>query len=301
MEFIRKWVQTVAFFFMNSYWAFPWTAMIYQGPLKVVCSPGLNCYSCPAAIVACPIGSIQQLLLSARLTLSNGQYFFGFYVVGSLGILGSMFGRMICGWFCPFGYLQELLYKIPSPKFGVPRPLRFVKYALLFFTVFFLPLALVNEFDLGLPWFCKFICPAGTLEAGIPMLLLQPDLRQTIGTLFYSKMTIMIFFLLWSVVGSRPFCQTACPLGAWYALFKRVKFVKLTLDEERCTHCQECHAVCPMGVKFDESPDDGECISCLKCMNQACQFGAISLEVAGLPVRALDIRQRNSSPSGKRD
>lgn len=292
MEFIRKWVQTVAFFFMNSYWVFPWTATIYQGPLKVVCSPGLNCYSCPAAIVACPIGSLQQLLLSARLTLSNGQYFLGFYVVGSLGILGSMFGRMICGWFCPFGYLQELLYKIPSPKFSVPRPLRYVKYAILFLTVFMLPLLVVNEFDLGLPWFCKFICPAGTLEAGIPMLMLQPDLRQTIGGLFYSKFIIMVFFLLWSVVGSRPFCQTTCPLGAWYGLFKKVKFVKLTLDEERCTHCAECHAVCPMGVKFDESPDDGECITCLKCMNQACQFGAISLEVAGLPVRAGDIRRR---------
>ncbi len=296
MEFIRKWVQTVAFFFMNSYWAFPWTATIYQGPLKVVCAPGLNCYSCPAAIVSCPIGAIQQLLLSVRLTLSNGQYFLGFYVVGSLGILGSMFGRMICGWFCPFGYLQELLHKIPSPTFAVPRPLRFVKYAILLFMVFLLPLLFVNDFGLGQPWFCKYLCPAGTLEAGLPMLLLQPSLTQTIGTLFFFKLSILVFFLLWSVVASRPFCQTACPLGAWYGLFKKVKFVKLTLDQARCTNCGECHQVCPMGVKFNESPDDAECITCLKCMNQACQFGAISLEVAGLPVRALDIRRMGASP-----
>ncbi|MEN8140320.1 MAG: 4Fe-4S binding protein [Thermodesulfobacteriota bacterium] len=291
MEVIRKWVQTVAFLFMNSYWAFPWTATIYQGPLKVVCSPGLNCYSCPAAIVSCPIGALQQLFLSARLTLGGGQLFLGFYVVGTMGILGSMFGRMICGWFCPFGYLQELLYRLPSPKFFVPRPLRFVKYAILLLTVILLPLLVVNEFGLGLPWFCKYICPAGTLEAGLPMLILQPDLRQIISTLFYSKLTVLIFFLLWSVVASRPFCQTTCPLGAWYGLFTKVKFVRLTLDKARCTNCGECHHVCPMGVKFNESPDDAECITCLKCLNQACQFGAISLEVAGLPVRSLDIRR----------
>jgi len=101
-----------------------------------------------------------------------------------------------------------------------------------------------------------------------------------------SKLTIMIFFIGWSVAASRPFCRTTCPLGAFYALFNRVQFVKLKLHEGNCTNCGECHDVCPMGVKFNESPDDPECITCLVCMNEACRFDAISVEVGGLPLRA---------------
>jgi polyferredoxin len=115
------------------------------------------------------------------------------------------------------------------------------------------------------------------------MLMLQPALSQTIGLVFYNKLTILIGFIIWSILASRPFCRTTCPLGAFYALFKKLKLVKLRFSAENCTKCEACHPVCPMGVKFNESPEDAECISCLKCMNQACKFDAISLEIAGIP------------------
>ncbi len=113
MDLVRKWVQALFFLITNGYWNFPVTKTIYQGPLKVICSPGLNCYSCPAATTFCPLGSLQQLLAGIRLYIENGQYFFGFYVVGAMGIIGSFVGRMVCGWACPFGLFQELLHKIP--------------------------------------------------------------------------------------------------------------------------------------------------------------------------------------------
>ncbi|MCB2183665.1 MAG: 4Fe-4S binding protein [Desulfobulbaceae bacterium] len=291
MELGRKWVQIVIAFLTNGYWGFPFTRTIYQGPLKVVCSPGLNCYSCPASTTYCPIGALQQLMLTMRFNLENAQYFLGWYVVGCIGVVGSFLGRMVCGWACPFGFFQEMLYKIPSRKFGVPRILRFLKYAILAFMVVLLPLFVVNEFGMGSPWFCKFLCPAGTLEAGIPLPIMQPGLRSTIGILFYNKLVILIAFIGWSVMASRPFCRVACPLGAFYALFSRVKLVKLELDLQKCTQCKACHHVCPMGVKFNESPDDAECISCMACMNQACKFDAISLSVGGIPLRAGDIRK----------
>lgn len=284
MELIRKWVQLIAAFIMNGSWSFPFTRTLYQGPLKVICAPGLNCYSCPAATSYCPIGSIQQLMGGLRFALENGQYYFGLYVVGSIGILGALFGRLICGWVCPFGFFQELLHKIPSRKFMVPRLLRYAKYGFLIFFVVLFPLLLIDEFGSGHPWFCKFVCPAGTLEAGIPMLFLQPNLQNTVGLLFWNKFVIMILFIVWSVFASRPFCRTTCPLGAFYALFRKVRLVKLRLDEAKCTNCKACHHVCPMGVKFNESPDDAECISCLACMNRACKFEAISLEIGGLPL-----------------
>ncbi len=286
MEIIRKWVQIVFVFLTNGYWGFPFTRSIYQGPLKILCSPGLNCYSCPAATTYCPIGSLQQLLGGIRFSLETGQYFVGWSVVGTLGIIGGFWGRMICGWVCPFGFVQELLHKIPSVKYGIYPRLKYLKYVVLALFVVILPLFALDEFASGSPWFCKYICPAGTLEAGIPMLLMQPNLRSTAGYLFLNKFIIMILFIGWSVVASRPFCRTTCPLGAFYAFFSKVKLVKLRLIEENCTQCEACHSVCPMGVKFNEEPESTECISCLKCMNQACKFEAITLEVGGVPLQS---------------
>lgn len=283
MDIVRKWVQALFFLLTNGYWNFPVTKGIYQGPLKVICSPGLNCYSCPAATTYCPLGALQQLLAGVRLALGAGQFYIGLYVVGAMGIIGSFVGRMVCGWACPFGLFQELLYKIPSAKFGVWYPLRYIKYALLLFMVILLPLFVVDAFGLGSPWFCKYLCPAGTLEAGVPLLILQPALRANLGFIFFNKLFFLLFFLGWAVFVSRPFCRTACPLGAFYALFSKIKLVKLRLESENCTQCEACHAVCPMGVRFNESPDDMECISCLAC-SKACKFNAISLEVGGVSI-----------------
>jgi polyferredoxin len=283
MEFLRKWIQALFFLVTNGYWNFPVTKVIYKGPLKVVCSPGLNCYSCPAATTYCLIGSLQQLFAGIRLSIETGQFFIGFYVIGSMGVIGGFVGRMVCGWACPFGLFQELLHKISSPKFNIWPFLRYMKYGLLIFMVILLPLFAIDEFGTGDSWFCKYFCPAGTIEAGIPMIILQPGLRENLGWIFLLKIFILIFFIVWSVLASRPFCRTACPLGAFYALFSRVKLVKLNLDLNRCTHCEACHDVCPMGVRFNNSPDDMECISCLAC-TKACDFNAISLEIGGLPI-----------------
>lgn len=242
------------------------------------------------------MGALQQLMGGVRMALENGQYFFGLYIVGTLGFVGALVGRLVCGWACPFGLVQELLHKIPSSKFGIPRWTRYIKFAILLFMVVLLPLFAVDQMGIGSPWFCKYLCPAGTLEAGLPLLLMQPSLRETAGWLFLNKFVIMIGFLVWSVLASRPFCRTTCPLGAFYALFSKVKMVKLQLDVERCTNCQACHKVCPMGVRFNESPEDTECISCMAC-SRACNFGAINLEVAGLRLGTVTKQKTINQPT----
>ncbi len=281
MNVPRRWIQTLFFFITNGYWNFPYTKAIYKGPLKVVCSPGLNCYSCPASTTYCPIGSLQQLFAGVRLSIETGQFFVGFYVIGTMGIIGGFFGRMVCGWACPFGLFQDLLYKIPSSKFNIWPFLRYLKYGLLGFMVVILPLFAIDEFGTGETWFCKYFCPAGTIEAGIPMIILQPALRANLGWIFLIKIVILIVFVIWAVIASRPFCRTACPLGAFYALFSKVKLIKVNLDQKKCTHCEACHDVCPMGVHFNESPNDMECISCLSC-SKVCKQNAINLEIRGL-------------------
>lgn len=291
MERIRLWVQALWFFLTNGYWAFPLTKNIYQGPLKIICSPGLNCYSCPASTTFCAMGSLQNLFAAIRFNVQTGQYFFGSFVVGTIGLLGIVFGRFICGWGCPFGLLQDLLAKIPAKKFKIPSFLLAGKYLFLALFVIILPLAIVDDYGLGNVWYCKYICPVGTLEAGIPMIFLQPELRKIIGTLFWSKFTIMALFLGWSTLSVRPFCKTACPLGAFYSMFSRYQLIKMKLNKELCTNCQACHPVCPMDIRFNEQPNNPGCINCLRCMNEACTFGAISIEIAGYPLPSGAVRR----------
>lgn len=256
---------------------------IYQGPTKHICCPGLNCHSCPLATMACPIGSLQDILSTFRAGLSHGRFNVGLYILGLLSATGAMFGRMICGWMCPFGLLQEALYKIPSKKINhIPKTLNYAKYIILAFSVLILPITILDKSGYGLPWFCRYICPAGTLEAGIPQVLLNPYLKKAISSVFFLKLAILALFLVWSVLTSRPFCRTACPLGAIYSLFNKISIFRLVHIEENCTGCGECYRGCPMEVKFFESPNDLNCIRCLKCMNELCKYGAISYELVGM-------------------
>lgn len=284
MQRLRRYVQLVLALLANGYWGFPASGSLYQGPLKVLCSPGLNCYSCPAATTFCPIGALQQLLLGIRMSLAAGQLFVGTYVLGCIGLLGAAFGRFICGWACPFGLIQEWLYRLPSPKIRLPQWLGRVPFLVLLLLVVLLPLVWVDDFGLGLPWFCKFLCPAGTLEAGIPMLLLDPDLRASVGWLYANKLVFLVITLMASVVISQPFCRILCPLGAFYGLFNRISLIRLKFDADKCTKCGACHRVCPVEIRVDESPNSGACIRCLRCCTGACRFGALGLDIAGYGV-----------------
>ena len=145
---------------------------IYQGPAKQVCLPGLNCYSCPGALGSCPIGSLQAVL-------SSRDYSFSFYVLGFLMAFGALCGRLVCGFLCPFGLVQDLLHKIPLPrKWKIRRipgekKIAHLRYGILLVFVILLPALAVNFVGQGDPWFCKYICPSGTLMGGIPLVALE--------------------------------------------------------------------------------------------------------------------------------
>ncbi len=250
---------------------------IFQGNIKGVCVPVLNCYSCPSAIGACPIGSLQNFFASLRFKLSISSYQFGLYVIGLLGAVGSLAGRMPCGWLCPFGLLQEYLYKIPTPKISIPKILSYLRYVTLTVLVIALPLLVLDEYGLGETWFCKWLCPAGTLEAGIPLVSLNEGIRGQIGFLFSWKVSILILFLAWMIFSQRPFCRTACPLGAVLGLFNKASLFQMMVDEESCTQCDDCLKSCPTELRIYESPNSPDCVRCLKCVD-VCPYGAVKYE-----------------------
>ena len=258
---VRRWVvQGLSSCLCNFHWSGFLSGRIYQGKLKSVCLPGLNCYSCPGAIGACPLGSLQSFLSGTVLR-------FPFYVLGWMMLLGLVFGRWICGWLCPFGWMQELLYHIPIPvskwrKSSLTGFLSRLKvlWAVLF--VLFLPLAFWLGQGTGVPAFCKYLCPAGTLEAAGPLLLLNPTLARAAGWLTVWKFVVLAVFLLAMLVIYRPFCRFLCPLGVWYGLFQTRAAFGVKVDMARCTHCGSCVQVCSMDVQM---AGDRECISCGEC------------------------------------
>ena len=250
---------------------------IFQGNTKGACVPILNCYSCPSAIGACPIGSIQNSFASLKFNLSIASYQFGLYVIGVLGAVGSLVGRMPCGWLCPFGLLQEALYKIRSKKIPIPKFMSYGRYVVLVLFVFLLPLLVLDQYGFGQTWFCKWICPAGTLEAGIPLVILNEGIRSQVGLLFSWKMFVLILFLVWMIFSQRPFCRTTCPLGAIFGLFNKVSLFRMAVDDNKCIECDTCYKNCPVDLKIYESSNSPDCVRCLKCVN-SCQYGAIDYE-----------------------
>lgn len=278
----RRFVQVVVSILNNSFWGFLFTGKIYQGATKSFCAPGLNCYSCPAAVLACPIGSLQFILGSVRSSLHTAKIHIGLYVIGFLGTIGALVGRFPCGWLCPFGLFQELMHKIPSKKFDIPSFLQYGKYLFLGLFVILLPLLVTDQFGYGITWFCKFVCPAGTLEAGIPLMVIDPSLRQLIGILYYNKLAILFVLLILMVFIRRPFCRTICPLGGIYSLFNKVSIVQMKHNPDKCVRCYQCYRDCPMHLKFPEGANQLNCIRCFKCYTNSCRFGAISIVIKGV-------------------
>jgi polyferredoxin len=273
----RRWFQAASALGVNIYLPAWLHGQIFRGAIKGTCVPVLNCYSCPSAVGACPIGAAQNFMASMRFNISAAQNQFGLYVFGFLGFVGSLVGRIPCGWLCPFGFMQELVHKIPSKKFGIPKILTFGRYLLLALFVLLLPLLVMDEFGFGQTWFCKWICPAGTLEAGIPLAVLNTEIRGLLAFMFGWKLAILVLFLVWMVFAERPFCRTACPLGAVFGFFNKVSLFRMSVDEGLCTLCDDCVKVCPVGLKFYDTPNSSDCIRCLKCV-KSCNFGAISYE-----------------------
>lgn len=262
------------------------SGQIYKGNAKFACVPGMNCYSCPAAGGSCPLGALQNALNSTNTKIP-------YYVFGILLLYGFLFGRWICGFLCPFGLIQDLIYKIKTPKLKKNRFTRiasYFKYVLLVVFVVFIPLMYSGK--MALPGFCKYICPSGTLlgAGGLLTNINNENLLKMLGPLFTWKFILLIVFLVGMVFIYRFFCRFFCPLGAIYGLFNKISLLGMDLNKSKCVDCGLCIGECLMDVN---KVGDHECISCGRCVS-VCPTNAITYkgpkillapnEIGGQPV-----------------
>ncbi|GAB4304978.1 MAG: 4Fe-4S binding protein [Candidatus Bipolaricaulota bacterium] len=235
--------------------------------------PGLHCYACPLAITVCPIGLMQNLIISGTVP---------FYFLGTVAAYGFLLGRGWCGWFCPFGTVNDLLSFRKARFLRVLSPL---KLLVLLGTG-------VAAWRLADAWFCK-LCPAASLTASLPYLGLGVA---EVNAPFLLHMGTLAAVAVGMVLVSRFWCRYLCPLGGVLSLFNRASFFGLRLRGDRCTACGLCARSCPMGIAPHQEINSGDCIKCGECVT-SCPSEALSLGFSLPGARGRDpLRAAGPSP-----
>lgn len=257
----RARVQALSTLLLNSYYL--------RGLSGGFCSPVLNCWACPSAISSCPIGAMQHYAAQARGALGQVSFWqlIGAYPLALMLVSGVLGGRLMCGWLCPFGWLQDLVGKLRRRKLRLPAWTGYFRYA------FLIGLVVLAPYCTGEQWFSK-VCPQGALEGGILQPLVNPALRSGIGTLWYVKQGLLLAWLASFLFFRRPFCRMMCPLGAIFSLFYGTSLWQIRLNPYQCNNCGWCERTCPAGLDPRRQVGSSLCISCLEC--QGCPQGAIA-------------------------
>jgi polyferredoxin len=249
---LRPWVQTG----FLGVWLAPVGRWLHGIPGCV-----FHCYSCPLSAFACPVG-----VAANYAALLPVVWEVPYLLIGLLVFVGAASGSLVCGWACPFGFLQDLLGKIVPRKISLPGWVGYFRYVVLVGLVILLPVILGFR---GIPFekqvisICR-LCPAGALEAGLPYSV-QSFMAGHGWVMSWTKSLILLAFLAAALFVHRPWCRMFCPLGGFLALFNRFSLFHLRYNPKECVECNLCRSRCSMGVKVDQKVNVSGCIRCLEC------------------------------------
>ncbi len=253
-----KWGAMVRRLARQRHWVQAGFLLAWLDPLMLrmhtVCSPVFHCYSCPLATFACPIGVLANF---------SAIHVIPFTALGTLLVLGTVFGGFICGWACPFGFLQDLAHRIPTPKLTLPAWMGWFRYVMLIGLV----LAIPYWFGEDSPLFVCRLCPAGAIEAALPNIAQSAATGQPITWPTATKTIILVVFVGAILFTWRPWCTIFCPLGAIYAMFNKISVLFLRFEQKLCKNCELCRSLCVGGGPPERRLDGMNCVRCLECTN----------------------------------
>ena len=187
---------------------------------------------------------------------------FGFFSL--LVIVGN---KIICGWGCPFGALEELLFELPlggkikelrkkQLPFRVTNTVRIVLFAL-----FVLIIAGIGGAKKGTVIY-HYINPFNLFDYNFALI---------------SVIVSIVAFSMVSIFVYRPFCQFVCPFGVVSWILERISLTKVTVDREACTECRVCVSACPLEAmkgRLDQNKAPADCFSCARCL-RSCDYDAL--------------------------
>lgn len=236
---------------------------------------------------------------------------FPWFAVASFLLVGVLIGKSLCGWICPFGFVQDLIGFIKVKKTEISpkthRSMALAKFLVLGIVLFigltFSAAKLTGtqrdyERALGIFAYAPFtaISPAETLFSTLPrgiqsfsMEIMEKPVTEVLSRildlppLFWVQLFTLIAVLVLAAYVPRGWCRYLCPHGAIMAFLNKFSFLGLQRDPVKCVkgECRECVKACPMMVPILELPwekfSDPECIYCMRC-SDACPHRAIRLK-----------------------
>ena len=179
-------------------------------------------------------------------------------------VLAVVANKAVCGWACPFGALEELLYIIPLFKRAKRRQLPFwvsngVRIGL--FLVFLLILYGVIGDKKGFVTY-HYLNPFNLFNFDFAV--------STIPYFAAAYLVVSLFFY-------RPFCRFICPFGLISWVVEQVSLTRIRIDPERCIDCKACAKACPLTAAADRLARrklPADCFSCMRCL-RVCPADAI--------------------------
>jgi len=208
-----------------------------------------------------PLRAIVQLFQSLALGMFDLRttlvVFLAFFLMTFVGV------KLVCGWGCPVGTLQELLFRLPvfnrlkkkRTPFWLSNSIRAVLFGIFLILAFGLIFGLKDQ---------------SLYRYFNPFRLFEWNFRVT-APIF----VILIFGL--SLFHYRPYCMFVCPFGLFSWLIQDLSIFKIRVNQDTCLDCGKCGQACPTGAAegiIQEKTFKADCFSCARCLN-ACPKGSL--------------------------
>jgi len=198
-----------------------------------------------------------------RVCAYSGYHPFPLVALGTVLLVGALLGRLLCGWVCPFGLVQDWLFRIPSPKIELPGWAAHLKYGVLILFVFLFPFLLGEATWLS---FCR-ICPAAALQVTLPAVISDGLGSVRVATLV--RLVVLAGVLALAILSSRSFCKALCPIGALLAPLNFASFWQVKPPRAKCLSCHRCDQSCSLqvqpSVRFAKQLPANRALDCIVC------------------------------------